>query len=63
VHEHLQIGDGDLDWADILRALDEAGFDGIASVELSRHSHAAPEAARAALAALASEWAGWRVRW
>ena len=52
VHEHLQIGDGDLDWADIMRALAEVGFDGIASVELSRHSHAAPEAARAALAAL-----------
>jgi len=54
VHEHLQIGDGDLDWADILRALDEVRFDGIASVELSRHSHAAPEAARAALAALSA---------
>ena len=52
VHEHLQIGDGDLDWTDIMRALGESGFSGIASVELSRHSHAAPEAARAALAAL-----------
>ena len=52
VHEHLQIGDGDLDWADIMRALTEVGFEGIASVELSRHSHAAPEAARTALAAL-----------
>jgi sugar phosphate isomerase/epimerase len=52
VHEHLQIGDGDLDWVDIMRALDEIGYSGIASVELSRHSHAAPEAARAALAAL-----------
>lgn len=50
VHEHLQIGDGELDWPDIMRALDEAGFAGIASVELSRHSHAAPEAARVALA-------------
>jgi len=52
VHEHRQIGDGDLDWADIMRALDESGFTGIASVELSRHSHAAPEAARVALEAL-----------
>ena len=52
VHEHLQIGDGELDWPDILRALDEVRFTGIASVELSRHSHAAPEAARVALAAL-----------
>ena len=52
VHEHLQIGDGDLDWPDIGRALLEVGFSGIASVELSRHSHAAPLAARQALAAL-----------
>ena len=49
VHEHLQIGDGEIDWRDVLAALDEAGFAGIASVELSRHSHAAPEAARVAL--------------
>jgi sugar phosphate isomerase/epimerase len=52
VHEHLQIGDGDLDWPEILHALEEVGFAGIASVELSRHSHAAPEAAAKALAAL-----------
>ena len=52
VHEHRQIGEGDIDWPDVMRALGEAGFDGIASVELSRHSHAAPEAARVALAAL-----------
>jgi L-ribulose-5-phosphate 3-epimerase len=49
VHEHLQIGDGSLDWADIMRALREVNFTGIASVELSRHSHAAPEAARIAI--------------
>jgi L-ribulose-5-phosphate 3-epimerase len=49
VHEHLQIGDGSLDWADIMRALREVKFTGIASVELSRHSHAAPEAARIAI--------------
>ena len=49
VHEHLQIGDGSLDWPDIMRALREVDFTGIASVELSRHSHAAPEAARVAM--------------
>jgi len=49
VHEHLQIGDGSLDWPDIMRALREIHFTGIASVELSRHSHAAPEAARIAI--------------
>ena len=32
-----------------MRALREVGFTGIASVELSRHSHAAPEAARIAI--------------
>jgi len=53
VHEHLQIGDGSLDWADIMRALREVNFTGIASVELSRHSHAAPEAARIAIERLA----------
>ncbi len=49
VHEHLQIGDGSLDWPDIMRALREVDFTGIASLELSRHSHAAPEAARVAM--------------
>ncbi|MEO6528113.1 MAG: sugar phosphate isomerase/epimerase family protein [Gemmatimonadaceae bacterium] len=52
VHEHLQIGDGELDWVDILRALREVGFRGIASVELSRHSHAAPVAAGQAIVAI-----------
>ena len=49
VHEHLQIGDGELDWTDIMRALREVDFRGIAAVELSRHSHAAPMAARTAM--------------
>jgi L-ribulose-5-phosphate 3-epimerase len=49
VHEHLQIGDGELDWPDISRALHEVRFAGIASVELSRHSHAAPVAAGVAI--------------
>jgi sugar phosphate isomerase/epimerase len=54
VHEHLQIGEGELDWPSILRALDEAGFRRVASLELSRHSHAAPQAARIALERLSS---------
>lgn len=49
VHDHLQIGEGDLDFGAILGALREVGYSGVASVELSRHSHAAPEAARVAL--------------
>jgi sugar phosphate isomerase/epimerase len=50
VHEHLQIGEGELDWPPILREL--APFPGVASVELSRHSHDAPRAAKAAMAAI-----------
>lgn len=49
VHEHLQIGEGDLDWIEIAFALRETGYDRIACFELSRHSHAAPDAAREAL--------------
>ena len=58
VHEHLQIGDGSLDWPDIMHALREIGFTGIASVELSRHSHAAPEAARVAFERLSAAMSG-----
>ena len=50
VHEHLQIGEGELDWPSILRELAE--LPGVASVELSRHSHDAPRAAATALASL-----------
>jgi L-ribulose-5-phosphate 3-epimerase len=49
VHEHLQVGEGELDWSAIAAALREARFNGIASFELSRHSHAAPQAAAEAL--------------
>ena len=49
VHEHLQIGDGRSRLArHHARARRESASTGIASVELSRHSHAAPEAARTA---------------
>jgi L-ribulose-5-phosphate 3-epimerase len=49
VHEHLQIGEGELDWGEIGEALRGAGYSGLASFELSRHSHAAPEAATTAI--------------
>ena len=48
VHDHLQIGEGELDFPSILGTLERVGYAGVASVELSRHSHAAPEAARVA---------------
>lgn len=49
VHDHLQIGEGELDFGSILDALRDVGYSGVASVELSRHSHAAVQAARVAL--------------
>lgn len=47
-HEHLMFGEGALDLRAIVSALDRIGFEGPCSVELSRHSHDAVEAARGA---------------
>nr|WP_042185295.1 EboA domain-containing protein [Kibdelosporangium sp. MJ126-NF4]CEL16682.1 Sugar phosphate isomerase/epimerase [Kibdelosporangium sp. MJ126-NF4]CTQ88967.1 Sugar phosphate isomerase/epimerase [Kibdelosporangium sp. MJ126-NF4] len=65
VHEHLEFGEGELDLPGTLAALAEVGYSGVAAVELPRHSHAAPDVARRAFAALAAampvsdtEWAG-----
>jgi L-ribulose-5-phosphate 3-epimerase len=52
VHEHLEFGEGELDLAATLGALGEIGYQGMAAVELPRHSHAAPDVARRSLAAL-----------
>ena len=49
VHEHLMFGEGSLDLEETLHSLAEQGFDGMAAVELSRHSHCAPSAAAEAL--------------
>ncbi len=49
VHEHLMFGNGDLDLREALNALLEAGYDGMAAVELSRDSHRGAEAAEVAL--------------
>jgi len=48
VHEHLMFGEGQIDFPPILRALGAAGYGGGLYVELSRHSHVAPDAARQA---------------
>jgi L-ribulose-5-phosphate 3-epimerase len=48
VHEHLMFGEGEIDFPPIIRALREVGFSGGVHVELSRHSHEAPTAARRA---------------
>jgi len=52
VHEHLELGVGELDLDEVLGALLGIGYDGLACVELPRHSHAAPVVAASSMAAL-----------
>jgi L-ribulose-5-phosphate 3-epimerase len=52
VHEHLELGTGEVDFPPVLAALREVGYGGLVAVELPRHSHAAPEVARRSLAFL-----------
>lgn len=49
IHEHRMLGEGELDLAETLAALAQVGFDGMAAVELSRHSHRGAEAAGEAM--------------
>jgi sugar phosphate isomerase/epimerase len=48
IHEHLMFGAGEMDFPPIVAALHEIGYRGGIHVELSRHSHDGPEAARKA---------------
>jgi sugar phosphate isomerase/epimerase len=48
VHEHLLFGEGEIDFPPAIAALSEVGYTGPVNVELSRHSHMGPEAARKA---------------
>jgi sugar phosphate isomerase/epimerase len=48
VHQHLMFGEGQIDFPRVLRALGQAGYGGGLYVELSRHSHVGPDAARQA---------------
>jgi L-ribulose-5-phosphate 3-epimerase len=52
VHEHLEFGAGEIDFPPVLSALADTGYSGLVSVELPRHSHAAPEVARRSLSYL-----------
>jgi sugar phosphate isomerase/epimerase len=52
VHEHLEFGEGEVDFRPVLRALSDVGYRGLVSVELPRHSHAAPAVAARSLAFL-----------
>ncbi|MBF8190624.1 sugar phosphate isomerase/epimerase [Nonomuraea sp. K274] len=44
VHEHLEFGEGEIDFAPVLTEL--RGYSGLVAVELARHGHAAPLVAR-----------------
>ncbi len=46
VHEHLRFGEGEIDFPPVVAALMEIGYTGGVHVELSRHSHMAPEVVR-----------------
>jgi sugar phosphate isomerase/epimerase len=49
VHEHLEFGSGDIDFPPVLDALGRCGYQGLVTVELPRHSFAAPDVARRSL--------------
>jgi L-ribulose-5-phosphate 3-epimerase len=46
VHDHLLFGEGEVDFADVFAGLRASGYEGMVSVELSRHSHDAVNTAR-----------------
>jgi L-ribulose-5-phosphate 3-epimerase len=48
VHEHLMFGEGEIDFRPVIATLAKIGYAGLFSVELSRHSHEGPNAARRA---------------
>jgi sugar phosphate isomerase/epimerase len=51
-HEHLEFGAGEIDFPPALATFEEVGYRGLASVELPRHSHAAPAVAERSIAFL-----------
>lgn len=52
-HEHLQFGEGEMDFVEIFEALKEINYTGLVNVELSRHSRDAVHAAQQAFEYLA----------
>ena len=56
VHEHLFFGDGEINFTEVISLLAEIQYAGPVNVELSRHSHDAPEAAARAYAFLSTLW-------
>lgn len=58
VHEHLMFGQGEMDFPPILQTLADIGYANGVYVELSRHSHMAPQAAEEAYAFLRNAMSG-----
>ncbi|MDO4551421.1 MAG: sugar phosphate isomerase/epimerase family protein [Planctomycetia bacterium] len=56
VHEHLRLGNGEISFKEILHAITDAKFSGGVCVELSRHSHNAPETVRNTRNFIRKEW-------
>ncbi|MGW2045987.1 sugar phosphate isomerase/epimerase family protein [Streptomyces sp. NPDC001858] len=54
VHEHLPLGEGEIDFPAVLAALAATGYRGLTVVELPRHSHAGPHYAELSLPFLRS---------
>ncbi|MEU9671388.1 EboA domain-containing protein [Streptomyces bobili] len=52
VHEHLEFGEGEIDFPPVLAALTDIGYRGLVSVELPRHGHSGPQTAARSLDAL-----------
>jgi sugar phosphate isomerase/epimerase len=48
IHEHLMFGEGEIDFGPVIAALAKIEYAGVVGVELSRHSHEGPAAARRA---------------
>lgn len=53
VHDHLRFGEGSIEFAPVIAALKAIGYQGGINVELSRHSHVAPEVLRESIEFLA----------
>ncbi len=54
VHDHLPLGDGDLDFPPIFEALRATDYQGACLIELGRHSHAFPTVAQRSIEAMRS---------
>ncbi len=54
VHEHLMFGEGEIDFSPVIASLAEIDYQGGLHVELSRHSHLGPTAAKQAYVFLKS---------